>query len=270
MSIDDQKTTALLQELEQWERAEVISPYIPEMWRYTLSYHEAESTDPTRVPQPNEKCDAIPYVPGELARMDLSLSASSRVLDIGCLGGYGLYDLYSRLAREGCETPSMVGVDIDENSISMAIAMLTHWGDPASVEFRVMDAGNLEFDTASFNLVVARLLMPYVPIRKVLAEISRVMAPGAIAIMQLHGFRYYVDGCKRSLGRPRQLFYYMRPILSGIVYRLSGRQPQSRMFRETALEPAELERAAHAVGLDPIWHGGFRAKPIVALRASSR
>ncbi|MDA1088578.1 MAG: hypothetical protein O2901_16385, partial [Verrucomicrobia bacterium] len=101
-------------------------------------------------------------------------------------------------------------------------------------------------------------------------EIARVMRTGGIAVFQLHGFRYYLDGCRRSVTRPRQLFYYMRPILSGIVYGLSGWQPRARWFRETALEPAGLERAAQAVHLDPVWRGGFRVKPIVLLKAPTR
>ena len=267
---DDQKNTALLGELQRWEQSQSVNPYIPEMWRYTLSYHDAEQTDPTRVPQSNEKCDAIPYVPTALQDVGLYVSSSSRILDLGCLGGYGLYDLHSRLAREGGDSPSMVGIDVDEDSVAMARAMLPHWGDPAKVEFRVMNAAHLEFDAASFDVVLARLLLPYVPIRRVLAEIARVMSPGAIAILQLHGFRYYFDGCKRSLGRPVQWLYYMRPILSGIVSHLLGWQPRARWFRETALEPAGLERAARSVHLHPVWLGGFRVKPIVVLKASNR
>lgn len=265
MQSPDTVHAALVAELDKWGSSAEAGLYPGEMWRYTLDYHAAEASDSAEVPEPSETCDAIPYIPPGLDQLDLA--AQSRILDIGCLGGYGLYDVYRRRALSGEPVPDMVGIDISEGSVEMATAMGKHWAAGHTVEFKVMDARRLAFPDESFDLVIARLLMPYVLVREVLGEIARVMTNDAMAILQLHGFRYYLQGCRRSLSRPREFFYYARPILSGLCFAVSGGQPGLRLFRETALEPAGLERAARGAGLRPVWRGGFNVKPLVALRS---
>ncbi len=94
--------------------------YAVQMWRYALDHAD------TFIPA-HENCDAIPYLPIKPEAYGLALTAQHRILDIGCLGGYGLFDMTRCLAAAGCEIPAMVGVDIDPASVDMGRRMAAIW-----------------------------------------------------------------------------------------------------------------------------------------------
>ncbi len=100
--------------------------------------------------------------------------ANSRVLDLGC--GHGV--LARRLAERGMP---VTGIDISPAVIEEARR------DPAGVEFRVMNGEHLEFDNASFDLVVSSGALHHLDADRALAGIVRVLRPhgGAVFVEPL-------------------------------------------------------------------------------------
>ena len=106
----------------------------------------------------------------------LPSSPGSRALDLGCGAGF----LAMAMARRGyC---------VEAIDSSQAMVELTRQTLAAAETPRVRvargDAGALDFADASFDLVVAIALLPWVPrAEPVIAEIARVLKPGGYAIV---------------------------------------------------------------------------------------
>jgi SAM-dependent methyltransferase len=104
----------------------------------------------------------------------LALTATSRVLEVGCGSGGPAVDLARTV---GCR---VVGIDVNEAGVDNATALATRAGVADRAEFRVADAGaRLPFDDASFDAIVSNDAMCHVPARAhALAECRRVLRPG--------------------------------------------------------------------------------------------
>jgi SAM-dependent methyltransferase len=236
--------------------------YIAQMWNYTLEMHERQTSCA------DEFCDAIPYVPFEPESYGLDLGKDSTVLDLGCLGGYGLYDFAHHRIESGSQLPDLIGVDRNIRSVEMGRDLAECWGDCANVTFKQMDSAYLGFAPESIDLVVARLLLPYVSVSKTLSEIARVLKNKGIVLFQIHSFKYYRDFCLSSIADPGRCLYYARALLSGMAFVITHHQPQHRWFREIAMGRSTLIKLCRKHGMVPIWEGGFRRKPMVAFRIS--
>ncbi|MBM4149955.1 MAG: class I SAM-dependent methyltransferase, partial [Lentisphaerae bacterium] len=144
--------------------------------------------------------------------------------------------------------------------------MAEAWARGLDVGFVEARTEALPIETGTADLVIARLLLPYVRMAAAVREMARVLKTGGVALIQVHAFRYYWSNLLARRRSPAELAYYGRPLVAGVLFALTGRQPSHRWFRETALSVAGLERLCGRFGLAPVWRGGFRRKPIVAFR----
>ncbi len=102
------------------------------------------------------------------------LPSAARVLDVGC----GTGEITRRLA-ELLPAATLVGVDVHEAHLLEARARSAEHGD--RIDYRRGDAFALEFQNASFDLVVCRHLLQAIPdAEAVLAELVRVTRPGGV------------------------------------------------------------------------------------------
>jgi ubiquinone/menaquinone biosynthesis C-methylase UbiE len=96
------------------------------------------------------------------------------VLEVGCGEG----DLTQQLAQIA---DHVVGIDLSEGCIQRATQNI----DPelrGSVTFRAMDAEQLAFPDASFDVVCGRAILHHLVLDRALGEIARVLKPGGKAI----------------------------------------------------------------------------------------
>lgn len=265
------QTTPIAQALREMIRGVSREDRVPaamiRMWDYVLDYHQSEESgrlDPRFFASPN--CDAIPYVPVDLENLGIVIKADSQVVDLGCFGGYGLYDFMNRRLKAGLPVPSMLGVDQNPQSIDFSRQMAGIWAQENKVLFCMADASAMPVQPESADLIIARLLLPYVRVRETLREIRRVLKPGGVALFQLHSFGYYLNQMRLNVKSPSSLFYYARPVFSGITAACTGVQLKNKWLSETAMTTGMMERWAEKERLKQIWQGGFTQKPLTIYR----
>lgn len=248
-------------ELGEW-RGRGDLGYAIQMWDFALANLDRDDMTVNR----SLRCDAVPYLPVAPEAVGGALQHDSLLVDVGCLGGYGSFDLAERRARHGLPIPRMLGVDCDRASVELATAMAKVWDAGGRSVFCQADAAALPLGDRSVAVVVARLVLPYVNIRAALTEWSRVLAGGGLAVVQVHAPTYYRTAFCRSLFNPVRACYYTKAMISGGWLAMTGRQPSRALFSECALSPSQLIRLAAPLGLGTVWEGGFAAKPIVVLK----
>jgi SAM-dependent methyltransferase len=243
----------LRDELDRWGHCD---PYLMRMWREALL--EADGLERPRDSDPL----LFPYVPVAPERFGLRLHAGSRILDLGCLGGFGMFDFAVRRQRRRHPVPRMVGVDVDGPSLALGAALARHWARPSQVSFTRSSGESLPFETASFDLVIARSVLQYLLIRPAIGELARVVRPGGLVLIQSHAPAYYVHQILRHAGKPLQAAYYGRALASGVLFSASCVQPRHRWFREAAVTGGRLESLCHARGLDLLWSTRDLRRPV--------
>ena len=93
-----------------------------------------------------------------------------RILEVACGNGY----LARSLAAHG--PASVVGIDRSRASIRLARAR--EQADPSGARFEVGEAGHLQFESGSFDLVVANMaLMDIRDVERAIREVARVLSP---------------------------------------------------------------------------------------------
>lgn len=185
--------------------------YIRRMWRHVL--------DPSGTPDEN---GALPYVPFAPEQLGVELKPSSRVLDIGCLGGYGLADFARRRRAEGAVVPKLVGIDVDPRSVAVARQLAPHWGGSLA-DFLESSAEEMPFPDAWFDIVVARLVLPYTDVGRVIDGVARVLRPGGLWLVQLHDPRYYLGALRSGPKGLRDMVGRLRPLVRFAVSAVAQR-----------------------------------------------
>ena len=106
--------------------------------------------------------------------LDMSgVSEGARVLAVGCGTGEEAFAAAVRAGLAG----EVVGTDLSAAMIDVAINVAGDSG-VSNVSFRVMDAQRLEFPNASFDAVIARNSLMFVPdLQQALSEMRRVLRP---------------------------------------------------------------------------------------------
>lgn len=110
--------------------------------------------------------------------LDLAgVARGSRVLDIAAGDGDQSITAAQRVGSEGY----VLATDISSNLLSFAAESAKEAG-LNNLETRVMDAENLELEDASFDAVISRFGLMFLPnINKGMSEINRVLKPGSRA-----------------------------------------------------------------------------------------
>lgn len=250
---------ALSDAMDVLEKNGVAQTYLSAMWRHVIwiwSDCTAEG-----LPQIRDGSGALPYVPEAVMDMCEGLRTGGAVVDVGCLGGYGLYDLARRYPGRRM---AMTGIDRDTSSVTTGVELARTWAPSGNVRFAVGDACGLPLEDECADMVIARLLLPYAPVRRSLSEISRIAKAGGIVLLQTHAFGYYMRQCLRNLRNPRVAIYYARPMFSGTVFGVLGAQPTHRWFVETAMGMRLLTREAKRAGLDCVWTRDDEERPMIA------
>jgi SAM-dependent methyltransferase len=126
------------------------------------------------------------------ASIVLPYAANQRVLEVGC--GTGLV-----LSRVAPVAKSATGVDLSPRMLDAARAR--------GLDVREGSATDLPFPNESFDVVCSFKVLAHVPdLRRALSEVSRVLAPGGTAIIEVynrHSLRYlarFIAGA-RAIGR---------------------------------------------------------------------
>jgi len=222
-------------------------PYMIRMWREALA--EAEGQERAAHSDPL----AFPYVPFIPEHFGLRLTEASRVLDLGCLGGFGLFDFTMRRLRQHRPVPRLIGVDVDPASLTLGAALSGAWARPGQLCFQRATGEALPHPSGSFDLVIARSVLQYLKIQPAMEELARVVRPGGLVLIQVHGPAYYLHQILRHLTRPLQAAYYGRALASGLLFGATGVQLQHRWFLEAAMTERRLLALGRSLGLEPLW-----------------
>jgi SAM-dependent methyltransferase len=241
---------------DELDRAQGHDAYLIRMWREALAEADGLERPPGSDPL------VFPYVPLSPERFGLRLTAASRVLDLGCLGGYGLFDFALRRMRRRHPVPRMVGVDVDTESLALGATLARHWARPRQVTFTRASGETLPFETGGFDLVIARSVLQYLRIQPALAELARVVRPGGLVLIQVHAPAYYLHQMARHLKQPLQAAYYGRALASGMLFSASCVQPRHRWFREAAMTGRRLFSLCEGLGLDSLWSNQALRRPL--------
>ena len=209
----------------------------------------------------------LPYVPVHPERYGLTLTADSAMLDVGSFSGYGLYDFCRRRLDARLPIPRITGIDIEAAECEAGRELAALWArDVPALRFLQADCEKLPMPSGSFDLVIARSVLPYTDVGRSLRELRRVVRTSGLVVVQLHSPIYYGAQALRARSF-RRLSYYVRPILSGALLASTGHQPPGRRFRETAVTLASLQAQCKRVGLTHLWSIRSRYRPLALFRA---
>ena len=169
-----------------------------------------------------------------------------RVLDVGCGAGQELLPFASERGA-WC-----IGVDATPEAGLTGRELFSGLGIGGRVAFVRAAGESLPFPRDSFDLVICRLALPYTDNARCMAELSRVLKPGGALFLKIHHARYYTRKLRKGLqmGRPSSALHAARVLVAGILYQITGHQPQTRIpSRETFQTVSLLRRELSRVGL---------------------
>ncbi|MBI3611190.1 MAG: class I SAM-dependent methyltransferase [Nitrospirae bacterium] len=105
---------------------------------------------------------------------DARLRSGERVLDLGCGTGYPALLAAQAVGHQG----SVLGLDLAEEMLAVARRKAKTLG-LKNVTFQTGDVTALSFDSASFDAVISRFCLMFLPdVPKAVKEIARVLKPG--------------------------------------------------------------------------------------------
>jgi SAM-dependent methyltransferase len=132
----------------------------------------------------------------------------ARVLDLGFGGGDQLRELIAR----GCRA---VGVEFDHGRARAARA--------GGLTICRAAAEALPFASGAFDGVVCKVVIPYTDEAHAVAEIARVLRPGGVARVSLHGLGYNLRYLLTDRNWKRRV-YAARVMANTLLYTLTGRR----------------------------------------------
>jgi SAM-dependent methyltransferase len=168
-----------------------------------------------------------------------------RVLDVGCGAGQEMMPFVSRGAFG-------IGTDLSPYAGVIGRTHYAQEGWSAGVAFVRSDARALPFRSSAFDLIVCRVALPYMHNPAALAEMVRVLRPAGLLLLRIHHACFYVaeawDGLRA--GRILPAMHSARVLASGLVYHVTGRHVQNRVFtHETCQSKWLLKRTLAPHGM---------------------
>jgi SAM-dependent methyltransferase len=146
-----------------------------------------------------------------------SVPVSQRVLDIGCGAGQTLIAGYpDRVA---------FGIDVDWNAVRLGRSLTDR------VRFTCGRAESLPFQSGTFDLVIARVSLPYTDIAASVKEIRRVLRTGGQLWITLHPFQLCWDQAKAPGWKGKIFFSYI--LLNSALFHCFQKQIRFRGRYET-------------------------------------
>jgi SAM-dependent methyltransferase len=170
------------------------------------------------------------------------LPLGGTIVDLGCGLGRMTFALAPHYKR-------VVGVDVSAEMINRAESWKVHSG-VQNVEFIVNDGRTIPLPSSSADACVSYLVLQHMPSRTLvnnyIAEIGRVLRPGARAVVQLPLIPSTLQG---------QSLYSIRRLLDAFetlrdMTRRHHPTVRSRAYRGVRLSERGIERAAGAAGLE--------------------
>jgi ubiquinone/menaquinone biosynthesis C-methylase UbiE len=158
--------------------------------------------------------------------------AASVVLDIGCGAGQTLIAAYGDRIT--------FGLDIDYGALRLGRSLTQN------VRFVCGRAEALPYRERQFDLVIARVSLPYSNIRASLREIHRVLRPGGAVWMALHPISLPWKAAKAGNFKSKLFFAYV--CLNGILFHLCQRQFPLRGRYESFQTEGGMTRALRRAG----------------------
>jgi ubiquinone/menaquinone biosynthesis C-methylase UbiE len=136
------------------------------------------------------------------------LPGLERVLDVGCGAGQTLIAAYpGRIA---------FGIDVDVAALKLGKSLTQ------DIRFVCGRAEALPWADEQFDMVVARVSLPYSDLDRSLKEIRRVLKKNGGLWMTLHPFAVPWEQVKRANYRGRIYFLYI--VLNSVLFHLTGKQ----------------------------------------------
>ena len=151
-----------------------------------------------------------------------------RVLDLGCGSGRDL-------ASWGITASNRVtGLDIDDNRLAIAKVQFPN-------RTYLQGAGEcLPFEDESFDRVISALALPYMNIRKTLAEIHRVLIPGGGLSLRLHLPSFtIVELLHNAIPKPVPTLFRLYVMANGLLFHCAG---ETVAFLKGRTESFQTER----------------------------
>ena len=176
--------------------------------------------------------------------MPAILPKHRRILDVGCGAGQTL------IASDLAPGVQAVGIDIDQDALELG----TELND--RVCFVASSAEALPFAGAAFDLVIARVTLPWTYVPAAIAEMGRVLAPGGDVWLVLHSLRRTVQLLTDNVRhlQLKRAVYRSYVLASGSLYHLTGRMipfPSSGQY-ETFQTDRSIAREMQRAGFGAI------------------
>ena len=183
--------------------------------------------------------------------------SGARVLDVGFGGGEQMKKLLAR----GCRP---FGVEYD--------ADLAAPGAPKGLLLCRAQAERLPFPTASLDGLICKVVIPYTDEAKAIAEIARVLRPGAIARVSYHGLGYSLKYLLTERDWKRRV-YGARVVLNTWVYAVTRRRLPGFWGDTLYQSRARLRRYYDSCALDLVEErpaASFAGAPVFVYHAIRR
>jgi SAM-dependent methyltransferase len=134
---------------------------------------------------------------------------AQRVLDVGCGAGQTIQHLR---IWDGVR---VYGVDVDPTALALR---------PAPIRMARAAGESLPFGEGTFDLVYAKVALPYMNIPVALAEWHRVLRPGGVLWVTIHprgwAWKYFLAAVRE--GSPKAMVYWAYILLNGLYFSLLG------------------------------------------------
>jgi ubiquinone/menaquinone biosynthesis C-methylase UbiE len=168
-----------------------------------------------------------------------------RILDIGCGIGQTL------MTTPRPEDSVAFGIDIDEEVLAYGAKR------NSSIHFVRSSGERLPFADASFDMVIARVSLPWMHMPSALREMFRVLDRGGtmwVSLVEMSNALARLAGAVRTLN-PKGIAYRTYVLANGILFHVAGRQfhfPTRKRPCESFQTTGGMIRALRAIGFDDV------------------